>query len=498
VREVLAEKDADEEASNNLPALLYLQGGPGFQAARPTFPLSGWMDAAVKKGYRVLLLDQRGTGMSAPITPASLQRRFGDLSDEGNAAAAADFLSLFRADAIVRDCEVVRRRLCGDDAKLTLLGQSFGGFCILTYLSLFPASLERCCFTFGLAPVGRTADEVYGATFKRMATRNRRFYERYPGDVRRVREIARHLRDQERKGGGAAEKEKDKDGKGGGAVRLPSGGRLTLRRFLTSGLALGSADGYERLHFILEDAWSECDGGEGGGSGERVLSASFLKAMDDLHGFETNPIYWLLHESIYVDGPFAGGSNPLGAPSRWAADRVRSALDPSVTASSSSSSNVAGGQQQLPFSLFDADAVLDATAGKEEGEGESSLPPIYLSGEMVYPWMGDGDFAALTPLRRVAELLAEKDDWPALYDREALRGVANASNKVGGKGVPVAALISYDDIYVERAFSEETADLLGAKVWVTNEFQHSGLRDCPARVFDTLLAMTKGEVALPS
>ena len=64
--------------------------------------------------------------------------------------------------------------------------------------------------------------------------------------------------------------------------------------------------------------------------------------------------------------------------------------------------------------------------------------------------------------------------------------------------MPVAALISYDDIYVERAFSEETADLLGAKVWVTNEFQHSGLRDCPARVFDTLLAMTKGEVALPS
>ena len=33
--------------------------------------------------------------------------------------------------------QAVRNLLCGGK-KLTLLGQSFGGFCILTYLSLFP------------------------------------------------------------------------------------------------------------------------------------------------------------------------------------------------------------------------------------------------------------------------------------------------------------------------------------------------------------------------
>ena len=70
---------------------------------------------------------------------------------------------------------------------------------------------------------------------------------------------------------------------------------------------------------------------------------------------------------------------------------------------------------------------------------------------------------------------------------------------------PVAALVAYDDVYVERAFSEETAAMLGgdgdgerAKLWITNEFQHSGLRDEPATVFDRLLAMSKGEIALPS
>ena len=74
---------------------------------------------------------------------------------------------------------------------------------------------------------------------------------------------------------------------------------------------------------------------------------------------------------------------------------------------------------------------------------------------------------------------------PAVYNEEALRSGS----------VPCAALVSYDDIYVERAFSEQTAALLGPRCrpWITNEFQHSGLRDDPS-VFEKLLAMSKGEV----
>ena len=65
---------------------------------------------------------------------------------------------------------------------------------------------------------------------------------------------------------------------------------------------------------------------------------------------------------------------------------------------------------------------------------------------------------------------------------------------------PVAALVSDEDIYVERAFSEATAAMLGpkARLWITNEFQHSGLRDDGERVFTTLLAMTRGEATIPS
>ena len=40
----------------------------GFEAARPTSPPSGWMARALTD-FRVLLLDQRGTGGSTPVGP---------------------------------------------------------------------------------------------------------------------------------------------------------------------------------------------------------------------------------------------------------------------------------------------------------------------------------------------------------------------------------------------------------------------------------------------
>src|SRR5262249_17799286 len=48
------------------PYLLFLQGGPGFEATRPTAPPSGWQKRAIAD-YRVLLIDQRGTGRSTPV-----------------------------------------------------------------------------------------------------------------------------------------------------------------------------------------------------------------------------------------------------------------------------------------------------------------------------------------------------------------------------------------------------------------------------------------------
>ena len=185
------------------------------------------------------------------------------------------------------------------------------------------------------------------------------------------------------------------------------------------------------------------------------FSAHFLLAVEEAQQqFETNPFFWILHESIYCDG----GANVDGArgPSSWAAERLLAAQG----------------------------AAWDCTTRLTPGS-----PPVLLTGEHVFSWMAD-DYAWLRQLKPAAELLAAKADWGPLYDRAVLGQ---------REGPPVAALVSYEDIYVERAFSEETAAMLGgrARLWITNEFQHSGLRDDPS-VFERLLAMSKGEVAIPS
>lgn len=55
----------------------------------------------------MLYIDQRGTGLSNPISAASLAL-------QGDAQRQADYLKHFRADNIVRDCEAIRKILTSD------------------------------------------------------------------------------------------------------------------------------------------------------------------------------------------------------------------------------------------------------------------------------------------------------------------------------------------------------------------------------------------------
>ena len=62
--------------------------------------------------------------------------------------------------------------------------------------------------------------------------------------------------------------------------------------------------------------------------------------------------------------------------------------------------------------------------------------------------------------------------------------------------MPVAAAIYDDDMYVERRFSEAVAaKTKNLRTWVTNEFDHNGLRaDGDGKVFQRLLDMLEGRV----
>jgi pimeloyl-ACP methyl ester carboxylesterase len=364
------------------PYLVFLQGGPGFEAARPATPPSGWMARALVD-FRVLLLDQRGTGRSTPV---------GSVLPGATAHEQAEYLTHFRADSIVRDLERIRVELGVD--RWSLLGQSFGGFTSLTYLSLAPEALREVLITGGLAPIsGRAVDDIYAATWQRVREANERFHERYPGDRERLRGILERLDAED--------------------VRLPNGDRLTSRRFRQVGMWLGGSAGFERLHHLLELPFG---------------SPAFLHDAQAASGWERNPIYATLHESSYADGQ----------PTRWSAHRL---------------------------------APEDAVRGD------------LLGAEHVFPWMWD-DYAGLRPHREAAELLAEHR-WPLLYD----------ADRLARNDVPVAATVYVDDVYVERAFAEETALLIrGMRAWITNEFAHDGLRADGERIVGRLLDMARGRI----
>jgi hypothetical protein len=106
---------------------------------------------------------------------------------------------------------------------------------------------------------------------------------------------------------------------------------------------------------------------------------------------------------------------------------------------------------------------------------------VLFTGEMIYPWMIDTD-PLLRPLRETADLLADRGDWPPLYDPTRL-----AANEVA-----VAAAVYYEDMYVPRELSTPTANAIrGLRPWITSEHQHDGLRVSSGKVLDRLIGMVR-------
>ncbi len=392
-REVVAAGKADAD----LPWLLFLQGGPGFGAPRPAGRES-WLDRALSD-YRVLLLDQRGTGRSSPASRQTLARL-------GSAQAQADYLSHFRADSIVLDAELIRRDLT--DAPWSVLGQSFGGFCTVTYLSFAPHGIREAFITGGLPGLTVTAADVYRQTYRTVMDKNAAHYERYPDDVERARRIAEHLAEHD--------------------VRRPDGAPVSVEAFQSVGAMLGQASGSHALHYLLENPFADDE-----------LSDAFRYALMDELSFSAGPLYALLQEACYAQG----------TATRWSAQRIRA-----------------------EFGGFDPRPAIEGTA------------PLLFTGEMIYPWMVDDD-PVLRPLREAADILAERDDWPPLYD----------PSRLAANDVPVAAAVYYDDMYVPREFSMRTAEAIrGLRTWVTSEYSHDGLRVSDGAVLDRLIGMCRGDI----
>jgi pimeloyl-ACP methyl ester carboxylesterase len=393
VREVVS---ADFEHTSHLPPLVFFQGGPGFGSPRP-MGKSGMMGHLLKH-YRVFLLDQRGTGRSTKMMPETLLQR-------GSASEQAAYATHFRADSIVRDAESIRKLLIGEQTPWCSLGQSYGGFILLTYLSLHPEGLRKVFITGGVACVKRRIEENYRLTYGRVRQKNALYYTRYPEDEARVQHILTLLLEK--------------------PPTLSNGSKLTPRRFQQLGLNFGMSGGFESLHYLLEEAYMA--------GSDSKLSQAFLLAVERQLPFESNPIFCILHESIYAEG-YA---------TNWAAERLR-----------------------------------------EEFSWVKQLPDqrMHFTGEMISPCMLE-DYPSLRPLRDCAQLLAEKSDWGALYDL----------NNLAKNTIPVAAISYQADMYVPIEWSIETADHIpNCHLWITNEWEHNGLGIDGPKILARLQQMLEG------
>ena len=386
VREIVRTEYENKE----LPYLIFFQGGPGYESPRPITD-SGWIRRASEE-FRVLLLDQRGTGLSTPISTESL---FG-MNDKD----MANYLTWFRADNIVRDAEHIRENLIGNN-KWSVLGQSFGGFCATHYLSFYPDSLDKVFITGGLPPLNAHPDDIYRSTYKRVIEKNKLFYQIFPEAKMNARRIANYLLDNE--------------------VYLPNGDQLTVERFQQLGLNLGFSDGMATLNFLFEKAFIN-----------KKLSYLFLKNVLSIQSFDTNPIFTVLHEACFAQ-QFS---------TNWSAYRI---LD------------------EYPEFI------------------PNNKDKLFFTGEMLYPWMLD-EYQSLRYLKGAAQILAEKSNWPMLYSKNALM-----KNKV-----PIAAAVYTNDMYVDRDYSIDLANIISnISIWETESFEHNALRSNGKKVLDSLFVRIK-------
>lgn len=256
------------------PYLVFLQGGSGCESPRPGLdPMwPGWLRRALDD-YQVVLLDQRGTGLSSPVSEPL-----------GSAADQAEYLTHLRADEIVADCEDLRAHLGVE--RWAVLGQSFGGFTAVHYLSTRPDALLAVYFTGGLTGVGHSAEDIYAACYETMAGKSLEYYRRFPEDRDRIARLV-DLAAQE-------------------ALRTPNGDVVGPSRIRSLGHLLGASDGAEKLHHLLER-----DPG----------SRGFRYDLADLLPFGgRNVLYTVIHESSYADGVVTNWAAARTLPEAFRAD----------------------------------------------------------------------------------------------------------------------------------------------------------------------------------
>ncbi|MBR4400026.1 MAG: alpha/beta fold hydrolase [Aeriscardovia sp.] len=274
-------KKAGSEKSP-LGPLVFFQGGPGQKCPRPRGINSchPWIKTALEVGFEVVLPDQRGVGDSSPITASTLLKR-------GDGKAQGEYLKRFLTRSIVCDFEYLRiKKFRGE--KWVSLGQSFGGFITLTYLSFFPEGIRLAFTSGGIGKIPSDIMESYRKTYEMVVEKNERYFELFPKDRDLLFRLADRINAED--------------------WRLPNGDKMTVERLQSLGQQFGMSTGFADVHWILDEAFC---GGE--------LSENFLRDVWNATSSYGHELYWTLQEAIYMDG-----KGKLD----WPSDRLRESSFP--------------------------------------------------------------------------------------------------------------------------------------------------------------------------
>ncbi|UIZ91726.1 alpha/beta fold hydrolase [Corynebacterium sp. CNCTC7651] len=252
----------------SLPYLVYFQGGPGKPGPRM---LMDWIPEALKR-YRVLLIDERGTGRSTKIDRTTPER------------IDAHFLAHLRPPDVAADAEAMREYLGVE--QWDLLGNSFGAACAGSYLSYFPSGLRRVHLVGAVPEPEMDVDAFNRLTFALLRARQEELFAAVPWIKARVEEVADHLENHD--------------------VRMPTGERLSSTRFRMVGVLLGEEGDFGALATLMEMPFTTY-------RGEKRLRGDFLAQVGSIISLETMPLWAVVHESVMA--------RP-GHPTRWSAERI--------------------------------------------------------------------------------------------------------------------------------------------------------------------------------
>jgi pimeloyl-ACP methyl ester carboxylesterase len=140
------------------PPLMFLAGGPG-QAATELATLLNRVFRDVRKTRDIILVDQRGTGESHPLSCDFEEDGsvYSDITKDFKVSDVTECISQFKGDLsqfnsenAIRDFDAIRAALGHE--KINIYGGSYGTRAGLVYMRMFPESLESVVLD-GVGPV---------------------------------------------------------------------------------------------------------------------------------------------------------------------------------------------------------------------------------------------------------------------------------------------------------------------------------------------------------